>query len=134
MGVRDALPEAIRKQIESGEVSASAAYELSRVKDAGQQALLASQAAAGQITRDALSGTVKAKKLCASEKSEEGHTRVTAKLSAGRSVSVSAAALNLDSFIETLEELLARARQARPKGLALGTFLKVLQDQAKQTL
>ena len=40
--------------------------------------------------------------------------------------------LTLEMFIEVLEEILGRARQARPRGLALGTFLKVLRDESQR--
>lgn len=124
------LPDAIRAKIETGEVTASAGYERARVGDSEQQAKLAAQVASGELSRDALSGAVKAKKASPAESSRAA--RATAKLNDGRSVTVSSADLTLDSFIQILEDLLTRARQARPKGLALPTFLKVLQDQAKQ--
>ncbi len=125
------LPDEIRAKVASGELSASSAYELARVKDAGQQAQLADQAASGKLNRDALSGAVKANKNSARKAPSTLPARATAKLNEGRSVTVISQSLTLESFIGILEELLARARQARPKGLALDTFLKVLHDQAK---
>jgi len=126
------LPEYIQAKVATGEISAGAGYELARVKDTEQQTVLAGQAIGGQLNRDALSGAVKAKRETTVNNTVPLSTRVTAKLNAGRSVTVSAAALNLEKFIEILEELIGRVRQARPKGIALGTFFKILHDQAKQ--
>jgi hypothetical protein len=44
---------------------------------------------------------------------------------------VCAAGLTLERLIECLEELLARARKVRPKGIELDTFLRLLRDEAK---
>jgi ParB/RepB/Spo0J family partition protein len=124
------LPDSLRKMVADGTVTVSAAYELATVQDTQRQAELAAQLAKGGLTRDGLSGAVKRHKKAAGEMPRV--SRAMARLSAGRSVTVVAGALTLESFIEVLEELLGRARQARPKGLALGTFLKVLRDQSKQ--
>ena len=57
-------------------------------------------------------------------------SRVTAKLAGGRAVTVAAESVDLDAFIETLEEVLGKARKARTQGIELGTFAKMLRDQA----
>jgi hypothetical protein len=49
----------------------------------------------------------------------------------GRSITVSAANLNLNSLIVTLEEVLNRAREANRKKLTLSTFRKMQLDQSK---
>jgi PIN domain nuclease of toxin-antitoxin system len=54
------LPAEIIKQVEAGKIPPSGAYELARVTDAEQQASLAQQMAAGQLTRDAAAGARKA--------------------------------------------------------------------------
>jgi ParB family chromosome partitioning protein len=126
------LPEGIRDKVAAGEISPSVAYELSRIVDSERQTELAEQAAAGKLTREALSAENKRHARPVSEEALAAtQSRATAKLALGRSVTVAASSLTLDSFIETLEEVLTRARQARPKGLALATFLKVLRDQSK---
>jgi hypothetical protein len=121
------LPDAIRLMVERGEVSASAAYELARVQDAKRQAELAGKVAGGQLTRDAIGGAARARPKPPANKLT-APSRVTAKLSPGRSVTVTEANLTLEIFSEILEELLVRARQARAKGLSLDTFLKVVGD------
>ena len=61
---------------------------------------------------------------------DQAYKRFTAALTDGRSVAVTGIAMTLDAMIELLEELLAKARKARPKGLELDTFLRLLRDEA----
>jgi ParB/RepB/Spo0J family partition protein len=124
------LPEPIRRQVESGAISYSAATELGRVEDEIQQAELAGQVAGG-LTRDALSGSLKARRRGTAARSLDSPARVTALLGAGRSVTLNGPGLTLESLITWLEELLARARKVRPQGLELKTFIKMLKDQSK---
>ena len=52
-------------------------------------------------------------------------------LAPDRSITICGPALTLDSLIGWLEELLSKARKARPQGLELGTFIRALKDQAR---
>jgi ParB family chromosome partitioning protein len=125
------LPAEVQKRVASGEIAASAAYELARVEDAGEQAKLANQLASGRLTRDGLTGAMKASR---NEKPPAGGTqaaRATAVLGPGRSVTVACADLTLERFIELIEELLAKARKVRPQGVELSTFVKMLRDQSR---
>lgn len=124
------LPDEIQKRIEAGELPATAAYELTKVQDGREQAALANQVVSGELTRDKLSGAVRAKARMAGSKAPKATARANADLGCGKSVTVCALGLTLDTFIEVLEELLTRARQARPKGISLATFLKILRDTA----
>jgi hypothetical protein len=57
---------------------------------------------------------------------------VTAMIDPGRSITFSGAGLaSVETLIDWLEELLAKARKVRPQNLALGTFISMLRDQAK---
>jgi ParB family chromosome partitioning protein len=125
------LPEAITEQVESGSISASAAYELTRVEDAAQQAELAQQMAAGELTRDGVSGARKATKRAASATVEKQPCRVTAILGESRTITVSSDSLTLEKFIALIEELLAKARRERSRGTELSTFISLLKDQAR---
>jgi ParB family chromosome partitioning protein len=127
------LPPIIQAQIKAGTVPRSAGYELSRIKDAGEQAALAAQVASGQLTRDGLSGIVKRKgSRQRKEAGAEQAARIKAELSNGRSIIVAGVGLtSLDTLIAWLEELTTKARKLRPKGLELSTFAKFLRDEAK---
>ena len=126
------LPEPIRQQIDAGLISPAAGYELARVEDPQLRVQFAAQIAAGTLTRDALAGKIKAIRRPLAESTESARSRVTARLSAGRLVTVCASKLTVESVIAALEDLLSRCRAARTKGLALGTMLKVLADESKQ--
>lgn len=126
------LPEAIQAKVVSGEIAASAAYSLSRVTSDADRDLLADDLVAGRLTRDGLAGAIKARSKPNKPKQSEVTTRVTALLGGGRTVTVLGPSLDLEGFIEVLEELLAKARKVRPQGVELGTFSKMLRDQAMQ--
>lgn len=124
------LPEGIREQVKSGAISPSAAYELSRIDDASEQSTLAEELAARRLTRDGLAGAVKTRSRKSDKKANATISRSTACLGAGRSVTIVAQSLDLESFIQILKELLEKARKAVPQGVELGTFIKMLKDQA----
>ncbi len=125
------LPESIQNQVAAGLIPASAAYELSRVGDAGQQQELANQFAAGRLTRDGLAGAIKAQAKSVTKDPSVATGRATAQLGDGRTVTVVGHSLSLEGFIEILEELLGKARKVRPQGVELGTFIAMLKDQCK---
>lgn len=57
--------------------------------------------------------------------------RMTAIVRPGRTVTMVGEKLTLDLFIETLEELLGKARRARSLGIELKTFMSMLKDQSR---
>jgi ParB family chromosome partitioning protein len=125
------LPEPIRLKIDAGLISAAAGYELARIEDMQLQADLAEQVAAGTLNRDALSGRIKSMNRASGDRAKSMR-RVTAMLDHQRSVTLSGTGLaSVEVLIGWLEELLGKARKARPQNLALGTFIKMLRDQSK---
>jgi ParB family transcriptional regulator, chromosome partitioning protein len=125
------LPASIQKQVEDGEIPSSAAAELARVDDPAKQAELAQRMANGHLTRDGLSGERKATRRNGSNAKKPAASRATAVLAPGRSVTVSSEGLTLERFIEVLEELIAKARKIRPRGIELTTFLRILKEESK---
>lgn len=123
------LPTAIQEQVSAGVIPASAAYELSRLSDPVAQQALAAELAAGRLTRDGLAGAIKQRVRQATEPAEKPVHRVTAQLGQGRSVTVVGASLSLETLIETLEELLTRAKRMRPRGIQLKTFAQLLKEE-----
>lgn len=125
------LTSDVQTMVQAGEIPASVAYELTKIKDPAEQSQRIAEAIGGTVTRDQLVGARKASGRQSAERaSMDAPSRVTAKLPGGKSITVAAPQLNLESFIASLEEMLNRARQARTKGLALDTFRKILLDQA----
>ena len=124
------LPEAIRAQVETGAISAGAAYELTRIDDPNRQAKLAQQVAERRLTRDQLSDTAKAERETIIENPSPPVSRATATLSSGESVTVRAGSLTLERFIDVIETVLAKARRAKGR-MELKKFVQVLRDEAK---
>jgi ParB family chromosome partitioning protein len=125
------LPGPLRELIDSGAISAASGYVLSQIGDSQLQSELASDVAAGRLSRDALAGRAKALKRGPAE-AAKGRARVTVTLDAKRSVTLTGDGLcSLETLIDWLEELLSKARKARPQNLELGTFTKMLKDQSR---
>jgi ParB family chromosome partitioning protein len=122
------LPAEIQERLRAGELPATAAYELTKVHDATEQDQLACQVANGELTRDGLSRAIKAQKRNhrARKNSARRSSTATARLENRQSVTVSAPALDLNSFVEILETLLGQAHLARTEGLTLEALLKRL--------
>ncbi len=126
------LPPDIQAQIENGAISASAGYDLSRVADPAEQAKLAEQVIGGELTRDAISGIVRSNDRSKGVAATNKPTRFKADLGAGRSIVVAGGGLdNPNMLIAWLEELLAKVRKLRPKGLSLATIARLFRDEAK---
>jgi hypothetical protein len=125
------LPDWIREKISAGVISAGAGYELARIKDPEVQAELARQVASGALSRDGLVAMVKGRKRGAKKSGPSG-TRVAAMLDSNRTITLSGNGMDsIEVLIQWLDELLAKARKARPQNLALGTFINMLRDQSK---
>jgi ParB/RepB/Spo0J family partition protein len=125
------LPKPIQDLVENGSIAASAASRLASIQDTDQQAELAQQLAEGKLTRDGLCGAIKAARKAGKKEGKTGPSRATAVLGPERLVTVSSAGLDLEAFIGTLEELIAKARRMRTRGISLSTFLKMLRDQGQ---
>ncbi len=128
------LPDDIKQQILSGRISAGAGYVLSQIEDPAKQAEMARQVIAGELGRDGISGVVKRvnnKRSAASPSARSA--RIAAMLGNGRTIVLTGSGItSLDVMIQWLEELLAKARKARPQGIETRTFVKMLKDQANQ--
>ena len=125
------LPDDIQQLIASGDIAASAGYELSRIDDKELQNDLAAKLASRSLTRDALSGIVKARNNPSRKGSKSSTGRVTAPLGAGRAVTFVSDALNVEGAINMIEELLVKLRKARSQGVSLGTFVQMLKDNSQ---
>lgn len=123
------LPESIRVRVADGDIPADAAYLLARIEEPERQSALAEEVVGGTLTRDALNRKIKGRHRW--EKSRSTSVcRVTALLGGGRSVTIAGKGLSIESLIESLEQLLTRARKAKSQALSLETFVRTLRDQA----
>jgi ParB/RepB/Spo0J family partition protein len=120
------LPQDIRQDIDQKRIPASAGYQLARIAEPEKQASLARRLAEGELTRDSLAGAVKSELNGDADPNAVPVKRIKADLGKGRSVTVAGESLTLDSFIEVLQVLLAKARRARTRGTELKSFIRSL--------
>lgn len=123
------LPESVQTQVDRRELPASTAYQIARAGAAGDvdPERLAAEVMEKGLTRDSFTGKRGVPRVAS-------QVRVVASLGAGRTVTVSGEGLtSLDRLVEWLEELLAKARKARPRGVELSTFIALLRDEAKSS-
>jgi ParB family chromosome partitioning protein len=123
------LPAELQAEVVSGRLPGDSAYQLSRVEDPKRQAVLAAEVLGKRLTRDEL--TRKLKRIGRNDATRQnGPSRITTMLGEGRSVTLAGKGLSLDSVIEWLEQLLARAKRAKAQSLSLETFARAMKDQA----
>lgn len=123
------LSPELQAEIAAGRLSADSAYLLSREKDPKRQAVLAAEVLGNRLSRDGLAR--KMKRMGRSDAARQnGPSRITTMLGEGRSVTLAGKGLSLDSVIEWLEQLLARAKKAKSQSLSLETFARAMKDQA----
>lgn len=122
------LPESVQRRVDSGELSASTAYQIARKGDGAEQ--LAAEAIENGLTREQVAGQGRGKGPHKARRKPAA--RLVAELGEGRSVTLAGPELDsMDVLIAWLEELLAKARKARPRGMEPKTFAALLRDEAK---
>lgn len=138
------LPPALRDRIASGDISADAAYLLSRVSDPALQGALADRVAAGELTRDRLAAEVRRIETgkppsTVAQSSQPAATapndttpapakpvptwRMTRTIAPGVALAVSGASESLGDLLTVLERFVARGREACDRGIRLPKFL-----------
>ena len=122
------LSEELQRRIDSGDLPASAAYHLTKVDDPEVRDEFASKVSSGELTRDELSGAIKATKRSrttskTAPETGDGQTREFYEGQHQRP------GLDLNSFVQIIEKLLNHAQQARSDGLTLDALLKRLATQ-----
>lgn len=124
------LPDELRGLVHTGRLAKETGYYLSRLPAGDQQQRLFAEAAVGKLSRDKAAWAVKATRSKAVGAESPPVSRVCCKLGGGRSVTVCAAAVRLDTLIDALEEVLKEARKARQQGWDVSTLAKVCRDKA----
>lgn len=147
------LPTWIQQLVEEGKIRGNTADAIADVEDPNRQAELARKAAEGGLTRD--EAMILAKQPCVampniaeaaiSEEIAEEHApqeriqavaqeslprRFSARLASG-TVTITSAALEPQSVIEILTELLAKARKLSARGVTGDLFFKSLRESTK---
>lgn len=122
------LPGEIRDRVRAGTLAASTAYQIARAGSREAQEALAEKAGKNGLSREALAERVRA---VLPQKGRKAATRFQAVLGGGRTITLAGEGLaSLDQLVEWTEELLAKARKVRSKGLELSTFAALLRDEA----
>lgn len=120
----------VQERVAAGDLPASTAYQIARTADPESQQRLAAQVVEKGLSRDALVDEDKKRRKHAAASGNP--TRVSAVLGGGRTITLIGTGLaTLDDLVQWLEELLAKARKARPKGVALATFASMLKDEVR---
>jgi ParB family chromosome partitioning protein len=103
------LPEDIRHRVDAGEISARAAYELSKLKDMPQQRQLADRLATGNLTHEEAASAVRQRR--GKRRDKPRSTKLTFPTELGWKVIVSAPRKGTyDEIEQALEEALAEVR------------------------
>lgn len=123
------LPVAAQQAVLAGLLAADAAYHLARMPEGPDRTELIDRALQNNLSRDEAARA--AKKSARREASDIIPVRrVTCVLTGGRTLTISGSAIQIDSLIETLEEVLKDARKARTQGWDVTTLAKVFRDRA----
>jgi ParB family chromosome partitioning protein len=125
------LPEDFQRKINDGSVAAEVGYYITRIPTGEERDRLMLRALEGKLTRDETARAVKT-----ARREPSGTTavnRVTCKLTAGRTLTISGEEINTETAIEILEEVLKEARRARSQGWEVRTLAKVFRDRAAVT-
>lgn len=122
------LPGEIQDRVRAGTLAASAAYQIARAESREEQEQLAGEAGKNGLSREALAERVRGDKP---QKGRKAAVRFQAVLGQGRTITLAGEGLtSLEHLVEWTEELLAKARKVRSKGLELATFAALLRDEA----
>lgn len=123
------LPQDVQVSIDRGELALSSAYEITRIPDTVLRDQTARTAARNHLSREQV-----VRMISRGTSGDMSRTqRFSANLHRGIRVTVeSADALTLDAYVAVLEDLLVRARRARSQSLVLDTFLRTVNDRAKE--
>ena len=129
------LPDSVQEKVASGTLPLTTAYALSQARDADSQRQLASQAANGGLTRDAVVERTKTRKAprrpaTKSRRNAARRDRVNIALGGGRSVAVAGPSLTLPAMIDWLVELLERLRDAQGRNVEMSEAVRLIASQA----
>lgn len=130
------LPPDILAHVREGRIPYSSAYELVKIADAAEQRRLAEAVACGGLSRVGLIEQAKAREKTPSKAREvrrvrAARERVSIPLGEGRSVSVSAPTLSVESLIAWFADLAERIRSASADGRPLAEVIKVISGNGK---
>ncbi len=120
---------AVQEAADAGKIGLAAWYQISLLPHAEQPALLDMHLAgmpAGQIAQIS-----RKKRKAASTAAEIKVSRVKCPLPSGATVTISGEAISLEDMIETMQELLKKAKRASDQGWDCKTFERACKDEAK---
>ncbi|GMU37835.1 MAG: ParB/RepB/Spo0J family partition protein [Phycisphaerae bacterium] len=130
------LPPDILARVREGRIPYSSAYELVKIADAAEQRRLAEAVACGGLSRVGLIEQAKAHEKTPGKGREirrvrTPRERVSIPLGEGRSVSVSAPTLSVESLIAWFADLAERIRSAGADGRPLAEVIKSISGNGK---
>jgi ParB family chromosome partitioning protein len=129
------LPEQVQDRLSDGSLGLSAAYEISQVSDTENQRVLAREAAAGRLTREAIAAQTKSQKRPrSSNRKNSGNARqqIVISLGGGRSIVATGPDLTLEVLVAELETAIGRIRQLSAQGMDLADAVKFIAERNEE--
>ena len=124
------LPVDLQALIDSGEVSADAGYQLSRLPDESSQRMLAQEIVAGRVSRDGAAEAVQ--KVIGKRKGSGTASRLPLRLAGGVNLTLSAdTPLTWDSLLRSLEQVRKAADDLKKSGKDVAELAKFVAGQAR---
>lgn len=122
------LPDRVQAAVHAGAVPKETAYYLSRLPAGDERTRLIAQALSGSLSRDTAARAAKTLRQATAD--SPCLTRVSCKLPAAGTLTLSGPAITLETFIDVLEGVLKEARKGRAQGWDVSTLARVFRDRA----
>jgi len=122
------LPEEFQRKLHDGTVAAEVGYYLAWLPAGEERDRMMLKALEGKLTRDAAASN--AKRHGVNSSGTTAVKRVSFKMTAGRTFTISGEGIDTENTIKDLEEIIKDLRKARSKGWEVSRLAKVLRDRA----
>lgn len=118
----------IQDRVARGDLAASTAYHITRIRDKGERTNLAEQASRGALTRDDAASKSKRrnKDVARRDRARSAGSRTAVSLGPGLSLVMRGATITLDTLADWTEEFLNKVRSASSGGVTLDAFINSL--------
>lgn len=124
------LPEEIQKKVDNGEIAASTAYEIVKVRDGGTRTRLAEETVAGSLTRKNVSERIKScnreSAVVKPRRAGVKRSRIVVPVVNGLSIAITNRDFTLALLIGHVESILSKFREFESQGVEFTTAIQKL--------